>query len=87
MMEVKPIDLSDEELNFELELRGVHGFGPMTRRVKCTTLEKVMQEDLKARTIPRKGLEVRLIIVSQSYVSNQRLPTRSTTTTNTQSGK
>ncbi|XP_052563530.1 uncharacterized protein LOC120423844 [Culex pipiens pallens] len=48
MMEVNPIDLSNEELNFELELRGVAGLGPMTHRIKCTTLEKVMQDDLKS---------------------------------------
>lgn len=46
-MEVKPIHLSDEELNFELELRGVAGLGPMTNRIKCSRLEKVMQDDLR----------------------------------------
>lgn len=46
-MEINPLHLSEEELNFELNLRNITGLGLTTRRVKCTKLKDAMTVDYK----------------------------------------
>lgn len=45
MMEIDPLHLSEEELNFELALRHITGLGLTTRRNKCIKLRDAMAED------------------------------------------
>lgn len=46
MMEIDPLHLSEEEINFELALRHITGLGLTTRRNKCIKLRDAMAEDL-----------------------------------------
>lgn len=46
-MDIDPLHLSEEELNYELALRNIRELGQKTRRVKCSTLLKAFEEDLR----------------------------------------
>lgn len=45
-MDIDPLQLSEEELNFELVLRHITNLGLTTRRVKCIRLRDAMTEDV-----------------------------------------
>ncbi|XP_058828059.1 uncharacterized protein LOC131695805 [Topomyia yanbarensis] len=46
-MEINPLHLSEEELNYELALRKIKGPAQSTRRDKCSRLQQAMEQDMR----------------------------------------